>query len=87
MILSLTPTVKISLARVFDEMATQIRGLENGFQTFDCLTGRIETVSRQLFAPTLWLIHFMLRLKSLFVQPWLIFQLKVSYQIYILFST
>ena len=83
MILSLTPTVKISLARVFNEMATQIRGLENGFQAFDCFTGRIETVSRRLFAPTLCLIHFMLRLKYLFVQPWLTFQLKASYQIYI----
>ena len=44
MILSLTPTVKISSARVFKEITSQIVACEQGFQAYDCFTGKIEMV-------------------------------------------
>ena len=44
MILSLTPTVKISSDRVFKEITGQIVEIEPGFQAYDCFTGKIETV-------------------------------------------
>ena len=44
MILSLTPTVKISSARVFQEITRQIVEIEPGFQAYDCFTGKIEMV-------------------------------------------
>ena len=44
MILSLTPTAKISSARVFNEIVTQVKSVEAGFRAYDCYTDKIETV-------------------------------------------
>ena len=43
-IVALTPTVKISLKRVFDEVIQKLVFLEDGFDTFDCFSGQVEKV-------------------------------------------
>ena len=44
MILGLSPTVKISSVRVFNEITSQIVACEQGFEAYDCFTGKIELV-------------------------------------------
>ena len=44
LLLALTPTIKISLKRAFNEVTEKIIGEENGFHTFDCFSNQIEQV-------------------------------------------
>lgn len=42
--MALTPTLKISLRRVFDEVINKVVEVEDGFDTFDCFSGQVEKV-------------------------------------------
>ena len=44
LILSLTPTLKISLKRVVNAVTEKLLENEDGFESFDCFSGQVEMV-------------------------------------------
>ena len=45
LILTLTPTIKISLKRAFDSITEKFLLAQDGFEAYDCYTGQVEKVS------------------------------------------
>ena len=45
LIITLTPTIKISLKRAFDAITEKFLECANGFEAYDCYSGQVEKVS------------------------------------------
>ena len=45
LIITLTPTVKISLKRAFDAITEKFIDCSDGFEAYDCFSGQVENVS------------------------------------------
>ena len=76
LMVTLTPTVKISLKRVFNLFVENCLSVEAGFRAYDCLTGRMEQVIVKLLKTKQ--NNYKQRLRFLYVVCLLIWQPKVN---------